>query len=150
MARKWTPLDDEQLDREIEDARKRSKIVSDSEPRAVGARYNRRSRRIEVELADGCLFAFPVKSAQGLDGATADQLAEVEVLGDGYALHWEKLDADFTVAGLLAGRLGSRAWMREHARRAGSVTSGAKARAARANGRKGGRPRKGVSRGTQE
>lgn len=117
VARSWTPLGDEQLDREIEDARAQSKIVSDREPRAVSARYNRRTRRIEVELVDGCLFAFPAQSGQGLEGATPDQLAEVEVRGDGYALHWESLDADFTVAGLLAGQLGSRAWMREHARR---------------------------------
>ena len=150
MARNWIPLDDEQLDREIEDARKRSRIVSESEPRAVSARYNRRSRRIELELTDGCLFAFPAESAKGLEGASADLLGEVKVLGGGYALHWEKLNADFTVAGLLAGRLGSRAWMREHARRAGSATSDAKARAARANGRKGGRPRKGVSPGSEE
>jgi hypothetical protein len=117
VERSWTPLDDEQLDREIEDARAQSKIVSDREPRAVSARYNRRTRRIEVELVDSCLFAFPAKSAQGLEGATPDQLAEVEVLGRGYALRWAKLDAEFTVAGLLAGRFGSRAWMREHARR---------------------------------
>lgn len=145
MVRNWTPPDDEQLDREIEDSRKRSMIADPSEPRAVSARYNRRTRRIDVELADGWLFGFPASSAQGLQGATPDQLAEVEVVGDGYALHWQSLDADFTVAGLLQGRFGSRAWMREHARRAGSATSEAKARAARANGRKGGRPRKGAS-----
>jgi hypothetical protein len=102
VERSWTPVDDEQLDREIEAARAQSKIVSDREPRAASAPYNRRTRRIEVELVDGCLFAFPAKSAQGLEGATPDQLAEVEVLGNGYALRWEKLDADFTVAGLLA------------------------------------------------
>ncbi|MQA92506.1 MAG: DUF2442 domain-containing protein [Gemmatimonas sp.] len=117
VERSWTPLDDEQLEREIGDARKQSKIANDGEPRAVSAHYNRRTRRIEVELVDGCLFTFLAKSGQGLEGATPDQLAEVEVRGDGYALHWESLDADFTVAGLLAGQLGSRAWMREHARR---------------------------------
>lgn len=144
MERKWKPLDDDQLDRAIEAARGRSTIVDPSAPRAVRARYNRRSRRIDVELADGCMFAFPAASTQGLAEATPDQLADVEIVAGGYALHWEELDADFTVEGLLAGRLGSRAWMREHARRAGSVTSPAKARAARENGRKGGRPRKGA------
>jgi hypothetical protein len=116
MALNWTPLGGEQLDREIKHARKHSRIVSDSELRAVSVRYNRRTHRIEVESVDGCLFAFPASSAQGLEGATPAQLAEVEVVGDGHALHWEGLDADFTVAGLLAGRLGSRPWMREHAR----------------------------------
>lgn len=144
MERNWRPLEDVPLDQEIEKARARSTIATPDGPRAVGARYNRRSRRIELELANGCLFAFPAESAQGLAEATADQLAAVEIVGDGYALHWEELDAGFTIEGLLAGRLGTRAWMREHARRAGSVTSPAKARAARENGRKGGRPRKKV------
>ena len=106
MERNWKLVDDEQLDREIEVARAQSKIADPGSPRAVSARYNRRSRRIELELADGCLFAFPAEGAQGLVGASADQLALVEIVGDGYALHWEELDSDFTVEGLLAGRLG--------------------------------------------
>lgn len=141
MERKWTPLSDAELDRQIEEARRHSKIADDSEPRAASARYNRRTGRIEIELKDGCMFAFPAAAAQGLSNGTVEQLENVEVIGGGYALHWEELDADYTVPGLLAGRLGSRVWMREHARKAGSVTSVAKAEAARKNGLKGGRPR---------
>ena len=88
---------------------------------------------------NGCTFAFPPRLAQGLEDATADQLAEVEILGAGYGLHWEALDADLSLPGLLAGLLGTKAYM---ARRAGQATSSAKAAAARANGAKGGRPRK--------
>jgi predicted Kef-type K+ transport protein len=76
---------------------------------------------------------------QGLDTAADQDLASVEVLGAGYGLHWEALDVDFTVGGLLAGMFGTKAYM---ARRAGQATSPAKAAAARANGAKGGRPRK--------
>lgn len=67
----------------------------ETEPRATSARYNRRTRRIEVELRDGCLFAFPTEIVEGLSGATADQLAQVEVDGNGAALHWEGLDVDY-------------------------------------------------------
>ena len=56
-------------------------------------------------------------------------------------LHWPKLDADLTVAGLLAGIFGSRMWMRELASTGGKAVSERKAAAARANGAKGGRPR---------
>ncbi|PZR07781.1 MAG: DUF2442 domain-containing protein, partial [Azospirillum brasilense] len=49
------------------------------------------------------------------------------------------LDADLSVPGLLAGLFGTRAFM---ARQAGRATSPAKAAAARANGARGGRPRK--------
>ena len=114
-----------------------------SEPRAVAARYEAASGRVVVELTNGCTFAFPARALQGLDAARDEDLAQVEVLGSGYGLHWETLDADFTVPGLLIGLFGTRAWMaREQARKAGAARSPAKAAAARENGRKGGRPRR--------
>ena len=39
----------------------------------------------------------PPKLAQGLEKATDEQLAEVEILGAGFRLHWEALDADLSV-----------------------------------------------------
>lgn len=60
----------------------------------------------------------------------------------GFGLHWEALDVDLSIPTLMAGSFGTKAWMRELARRAGSVTSPAKAAAARVNGAKGGRPTK--------
>jgi hypothetical protein len=141
MTRSWKPLTDEASDREIEHARRHSKILDPNEPKAVRARYNRSTGRIELELRDGCLFAFPAQSTQGLRNQPPDLVAKVEIWGNGYALRWDALDVDYTVPGLLAGRLGTKLWMREHARAAGSVRSEAKARAARRNGRKGGRPR---------
>jgi hypothetical protein len=67
----------------------------------------------------------------------------VEVLGQGYGLHWEKLDVDLSIPGLLAGLFGTKAFMdRQRAARAGASTSQVKAEAARQNGRKGGRPPK--------
>ncbi len=111
-------------------------------PRAKAARYDSKNRRIVVSLSNGCLFAFPPEQAQGLSGATAAQLGRVEVVGRGYGLHWQELDADLSVPGLLAGLFGSAAWMVEMGRRGGAATTAAKQQAARENGRKGGRPRK--------
>jgi len=128
-------LTDTQIDAAIE----RGKAARLYEPRATSARYDRRHRRIIVELTNGCTFSFPPHLAQGLEHATDDDLARVEILGAGYALHWDSLDADVSVPGLLAGLFGTRAHM---ARLAGQATSPAKAAAARANGAKGGRPRK--------
>ena len=126
-------------DTEIDTALERGRIAHLVEPRATAARYDRKSARIIVELNNGCIFAFPPHLAQGLEAATDDELATVEILGAGYGLHWEALDADFRVSGLLAGVFGTKSYM---ARRAGQATSPAKAAAARANGAKGGRPRK--------
>jgi hypothetical protein len=109
---------------------------------ATAARFDARRKRIVVELANGTSFAFPPDLAQGLSDARPAELADVEITPAGTGLHWPRLDADLTVEGLLAGVFGSRAWMRQHAARAGSATSPAKAQAARANGTKGGRPRK--------
>lgn len=56
-------------------------------------------------------------------------------------LHWEALDVDLSIPGLLTGLFGTKAYM---ARQAGRTKFPAKAAAARANGLKGGRPRKQV------
>lgn len=112
------------------------------EPRAKSAKYSRARRQVVVELTNGCTFMFPVDMAQGLAGASDTALAEVEVLGSGFGLHWEKLDADLSIPSLVVGLFGSQAWMRELARRGGASTSASKVAAARANGAKGGRPRR--------
>ena len=129
----------ELTDAEIDAASERGRLARLNEPRAASARYDVRSDRVVVELTNGCTFAFPPRLAQGLEAATAEQLAMVEILGAGYGLHWDELDADLSIPGLLAGLLGTRAHM---ARQAGRVRSVAKAAASRANGAKGGRPRK--------
>ena len=126
-------------DAEIDTAHERGRIAQQTEPRAASARHDRESGRIIVELTNGCIFAFPPRMALGLETATDNELATVEILGAGHGLHWEDLDADLSVPGLLAGLFGTKAYM---ARRAGQATSPAKSAAARANGAKGGRPRK--------
>lgn len=127
---------------EYEAAVERGRIAQQTEPRAASARYDKRNERVIVELTNGCTFAFPPRIVQGLETATDEELATVEILGLGYGLHWESLDVDFTVPGLLAGIFGTKAYM---ARLAGQATSPAKAAAVRANDLKGGRRRKTVT-----
>ena len=126
-------------DTEIDLALERGRFAASSEPRAKQVRFNRKLGRVVVELTNGCSFAFPPRLAQGLESASEDQIARVEILGSGYGLHWEELDVDLSVPGLLGGLFGTRAYM---AQRAGRTPSAAKAAAARANGAKGGRPKK--------
>ena len=115
---------------------------ADFEPRARAAHYDRATKRIVIELTNGCEFAFPARMGQGLQNATDDQLAAVEVVAQGSGLEWEEIGAGLWVPGLLSGLFGSKAWMRELGRAGGKVQSEAKARASRENGKKGGRPRK--------
>ncbi len=129
--------------RQIAQAERRGQRALRTEPRARTVRYDRRTGRIRVDLTNGCSFAFPARKAQGLEHATDADLAEIEILGLGLGLHWERLDVDLSVPDLLAGLFGTKAHMdRQRASRAGAATSPAKAAAARRNGRKGGRPRK--------
>lgn len=129
----------ELTDAQIDAALERGRTARSHEPRAAAARYDRRLGRVVVELANRCTFAFPPQLAQGLEAATEEQLAQVEILGAGSGLHWEALDADLSIPGLLAGLFGTQAYL---AQQAGRATSPAKAAAARANGAKGGRPRR--------
>lgn len=126
-------------DGEIDAALQRGAEARAREPRAAAARYDRGRRLVVVELSNGCSFSFPPRLAQGLEHAGDDDLAAVVVLGAGTGLHWEGLDVDLSVPGLLAGLFGTRAHM---AQVAGRATSPAKAAAARRNGARGGRPRK--------
>lgn len=115
----------------------------DGEPRAKSVSFDRRFRRLSIELEDGCTVTFPVAKLEGLGEASSDDLAEVEILGRGIGLHWEKLDADFSVPGLLAGVFGTKRWLdRQRAAQAGAAKSERKARASALNGVKGGRPKK--------
>ena len=124
---------------EIDTALARGEAAQREEPRVIHVHYDYKIDRVIIELTNGCTFAFPPRLAQGLETATADQISQIEVIGSGYGLHWDQLDVDLSVPGLLNGLLGNRAHM---ARRAGQVKSEAKATAARINGSKGGRPRK--------
>lgn len=129
----------ELTDAVIDRALARGRMAAATEPRAASARYDAASRRVIIELTNGCTFAFPADLAQGLDRAGDADLVLVETQGNGYALHWPTLDVDLAIPDLMAGLLGTRSWM---ARRAGRTTSEGKAEAARKNGSKGGRPRK--------
>ncbi len=133
------PITDQ--DRIAAEARMQSDLRG--QPRAIGARYDRRVSRIVISLDNGLEVAFPPRLAEGLEHATPAELAVVEVspLGDG--LHWPALDADLSVPGLLAGVFGSKRWMAAQLGASGGrVRSEEKAATSRENGRKGGRPRK--------
>jgi len=129
-------------DAQVEAAEARATAMLAGEPRAMAARYDAASGRIVVDLANGCTFAFPARRVQELETASDAEIAEVEIAGAGFALHWPARDADLSLGGLMHGVFGTRAWMTELARNAGRATSPAKAAAARANGAKGGRPRR--------
>lgn len=140
MAKKQ--LSDAEILAQIPAARKQARTERATAPVAVAAHFNRQAHRIEVELSNGCMFSFPAALGQGLRGASDKDLAQVEVAPGGIGLHWESLDADLLISSLLQGIFGTQRWMREIGRVGGQARSAAKTRAARENGKRGGRPRK--------
>jgi len=74
--------------------------------------------------------------------ARPSKLREIEITPTGLGIHFPQIDADLYLPSLLDGFLGSKMWMSRLGQRGGSAASPAKAAAARANGKLGGRPRK--------
>ena len=127
---------------QIPAARSRERRARQSGQRATSVYYDQRTGRVMMELTSGYIFGFPTAAIPSLASATPEQLADVELGPGGSGLHWEALDVDLSVPGLLLSSLGRSQKLSELARLAGQVSSPAKATAARANGAKGGRPRK--------
>jgi hypothetical protein len=112
-------------------------------PRAESAHYDAGRDRVIVRLTTGVEIGFAPRDAEGLAGASREELSEIEVEALGLGIHFPRLDADLHVPALLEGVLGSKPWMAARLGAAGGrARGGAKAAAARANGKRGGRPRK--------
>lgn len=94
-------------------AEARAEEADRTEPRARAATFDPVTRRVRIELKNGCTYEFPADLCQGLRGVSADVLAQVEIYPYGLGLRWDALDVDFSIPGLVAGRFGNKAWMRE-------------------------------------
>src|ERR1035437_2478481 len=60
-------------------------------------------RTICIELTDGRNISFPADRFKILAKAKDEELKEVTIRLNGYALRWENLDEDITVKGIIAG-----------------------------------------------
>ena len=59
---------------------------------------------LHVDLADGRTISVPLAWYPRLLHATADERKSWRLIGMGRGIHWEALDEDISVEGLLAGR----------------------------------------------
>lgn len=119
-------------------------------PRAVSARYDRKTRRIVVRLSSGLIVSFSPRDVEGLEDVPPSQLSEIEISPSGFGLHFPTMatdaDADIYLPGLLEGFLGSKTWMASRLGQIGGRSKSAdKQAASKANGKLGGRPRKAAS-----
>jgi hypothetical protein len=87
-------------------------------------------------------MAIPRKIVPGLERASISRMESIVVSPAGDALSWSSLDVDVYVPGPVERAFGTRLFAAATGRRGGRRRSKAKAAAAKANGTKGGRPRK--------
>ena len=137
MTRQTRPrLTDDEIERQlavahrIQDEHRRAGLL------ATGVRYDRAAHRFVLELTNGYLLGIPVGTLSALAGASVAELGSVELISEG-ALEIASLDLHFSVPGLVRAMSAS-----ANGRLGGRATSARKKRASRANGKKGGRPRK--------
>jgi hypothetical protein len=121
-------------------ARGRARI---EDPSAVDdARYHSDADAILLKFRGGGSMSIPRAIVPGLERASASQLEGVVLSRAGDALSWPSLDVDVYIPGLVERAFGSRLFAASTGRRGGRRRSKAKTAAAKANGAKGGRPRK--------
>jgi hypothetical protein len=77
--------------------------MSSFESRARAARIWFDPDNLWVEMADGRQLAVPLAYFPRLLAATPEQRERFEISGGGTGLHWDDLDEDISVAGLLLG-----------------------------------------------
>lgn len=58
---------------------------------------------ISVDLMDGRTIVVPLVWYPRLLNGTSEQLANWEICGGGYGIHWEDLDEDLSTEGMLRG-----------------------------------------------
>jgi len=78
-------------------------IIAEEETEQAAVSVWVEKHMVFLELTDGRVVGFPAERFPRLAGATDEQLREVTLRLNGYALRWETLDEDITVRGIVAG-----------------------------------------------
>src|SRR4051812_47521082 len=100
-------INNAEFDRKFTAAKRRGAARLGSQPLATAVRYDRRTRKVVIDLSNGCTLLLPPELAEGLSTASARDLSAAEILGPGTTIDWPNLDVQLSVAGLLNGSFGS-------------------------------------------
>jgi hypothetical protein len=112
-------------------------------PGVVQAFYDEQAERVVIELNTGLVLTFRPQDVEGLSAAPIQALGKIQISPSGLGVHFPELDVDLYIPALLQGFLGTQRWMAAQLGKSGGLAcTPAKAAAARANGKLGGRPKK--------
>jgi len=137
----------DEFERQHQEATKRGAEKLERLPKAASARYDKKSKRMVLEMQNGVTLFVPIHLIEGLQNADEQALSDFDLVMKGSQIHWHSLDVQFYIEDLLKGVFGTPKWMKsldEHlaeiGRKGGSQKSDAKTNSSRENGKKGGRP----------
>jgi len=99
-------MTDAEIDAWLEKARQ---DTSPPDPSALSAEYLRSLDLIVLKIDDGSRLVIPREQLQGLEDATPEQLAHIEIFG-GNDIAWPDLDVDHYLPHLLQGKYASESW----------------------------------------
>lgn len=80
-------------------------------PVAVSVHYDPDSRQIAILLRSGLELRVALGDVDGLEGASDEQLAAVEIEPPGLTLRWDSLDAELFLPYLVDEKLGDGRWV---------------------------------------
>jgi len=106
-------MNEAEFERQFTEATERGKKFLAEAPKAKSVGYDRKSKRLILDLYNDSTLIIPTENVQGLRGAADADLEEVELFLEGTTLHWEKLDVDFYVESFMRGVFGTPKWMSE-------------------------------------
>ena len=135
---KILPTTDEELSQAIAAGQRRRAM----ERRAVGVRYNSDRDAVEIELTDGAAVRLPRALVEEFRDIPPADMAKLRVSPAGYGIKLDAHDIDISVHGLIAALATPGDAASSLGKLGGAARSEAKRVSARANGAKGGRPRK--------
>ena len=135
-------LSDAEVLRQVPEARRRAARLRQRVPHAETVRLDRGSRTIHLVLTNGTSLGIPIDLVPALRRASDRDLGQAVVGPGGVGVRWEGLGVDLTVESLARMALGATVLLRAAGAAGGAARTTAKARAARLNGLRGGRPRK--------
>ena len=104
---------EEELERNHIEAVHRGRENMENSPKAQKANFDRKNKRLVIDLQNGVTMLIPTDLIQIFQNASDDDIDDVEIVLNGMYLRWERLDEDLSVSSLVKGIFGKSKWMSE-------------------------------------
>lgn len=104
-------INEAEFERQVVEATRRGEEEMANAPKAKKVHFDRKTKRLLIDLQNGITILVPISIIQIFQNATDEEIADVELLLNGLYLRWNQLDEDLSVPNLLEGRFGTPKWM---------------------------------------